>query len=301
MAERRTAVTVGTFDGVHRGHRDVLERLGARARETGLDALVISFDPHPLEVVRPAAAPLLLTPGAERLTAMADTGIGRMAVLPFTPALAALSATAFVEQILIGRFGMRQLLIGHDHGFGRDRAGDVEVLQSLGRERGFGVEVVPAVTCADGSPVSSTLVRRAISEGDLALAQAALGRRYAVHGEVVAGDGRGRALGFRTLNLSLPSPRKLLPPVGVYAVVAETRRERFGGMMNLGPRPTFGDGRISLEAHLFDADGDYYGEHVRVEFVERLRDVTKFPSPAALIEQLSRDATAARLALTQLL
>ena len=296
-----TVVTVGTFDGVHRGHQDVLERLVRRADAAGLAALLITFEPHPLEVVRPESAPLLLSPGVERLEAVVECGVRHVAIVPFTPGFAQLSAEQFVDDVLLRRFGMRELLIGHDHGFGRGRAGDVDVLRRLGAARGFAVEVVDAVTTADGRPISSTLVRSLVSAGELAAAAEALGRRYGLVGRVVEGAGRGRRLGYPTLNIALAHPRKLLPPIGVYAVLVETPRGRFGGMMNLGPRPTFGDEAVLLEAHLFEAAGEFYGGTVRLEFVSRLRDVMRFPSPAALVEQLSRDSESARRALTQVL
>lgn len=300
-AGRGTVVTVGTFDGVHRGHQEVLTRLVVRGDELGLDPLLVSFDPHPLEVVRPQAAPPLLTPGVERLEAMVGSGLHDVAILPFTPTLARYSAEQFVDEVLVGRYRMRSLLIGHDHGFGVGRQGSAEVLRELGTARGFEVEVVPAVKLEDGQPISSTLARRLVTAGELSGAATVLGRRYSATGKVVHGDSRGRALGYPTLNIQLGSPRKLLPALGVYAVVVDTPRGRFGGMMNLGPRPTFGDDRISIEAHLFDAEGDFYDATVRVEFLSRLRDVMRFESPQALVEQLARDAAHARRALTEVL
>jgi riboflavin kinase/FMN adenylyltransferase len=295
-----TAVTVGTFDGVHRGHQDVLRRLVVRAREARLPSLLVTFEPHPLEVLNPTAAPRLLTTRDEKLGALGVTGVDYVAILPFTPELAALPAEAFVDEVLLDRFRMRMLLIGHDHGFGRGREGDVDTLRSLGESRGFAVEVIAPVATDDGEPVSSSLIRRAVATGELAGAAAALGRDYGVTGRVVPGDARGRALGFRTLNVEPESPRKLLPPDGVYAVAVRTPRGRFGGMMNLGGRPTFGDERRVLEAHLFDAEGDFYGDVVHVEFVCRLRDTIRFDGPDALKSQLAADERAARRALTAL-
>jgi riboflavin kinase/FMN adenylyltransferase len=293
-----TVVTVGTFDGVHRGHRDVLDRLVARGKLLGLRSVLVTFEPHPLEVVNPAAAPLMLTVGEEKREVLAESAIDYLAVIPFTPTLARYAAQDFVLRVLRDRFSMQHLLMGYDHGFGRNREGDVEVLQALGAREGFGVEVVPPVSIGDGRPISSTSIRRAIAGGDLERAAHALGRPYALGGRVVQGAARGRGLGFRTINLAPPSPRKLLPPQGVYAVRVQTPGGAHGGMLNLGPRPTFGDPSVGIEAHLFDASGDWYGAWVRVDFITRLRDTQKFANAAALVEQLRRDEDDARRALS---
>ncbi|MEO8909110.1 MAG: riboflavin biosynthesis protein RibF, partial [Gemmatimonadaceae bacterium] len=255
---------------------------------------------HPLEVVNPAAAPLLLTTHDEKLEVLAETGLDYMAVVPFTTALAAYSAEEFVEMVLRRCFRMRELLIGYDHGFGRQRAGNVSVLRTLGERDGFRVEVVEPVSTTDGHSVSSTSIRRAIAGGDLDRAAASLGRPYSVSGRVIEGAQRGRTIGFPTLNLGLPPQRKLLPPEGVYAVRVQTPAGPFGGMMNLGPRPTFGDSVTSLEAHLFDTTGNFYGSHVRIDFVARLRETRKFASAEQLIEQLRMDERDTRNALTLL-
>lgn len=292
-----TVCTVGTFDGVHRGHRLVLERLAVGARRRGLPAVLVTFDPHPLEVVNPAAAPPLLTLNDEKSEILAQCPIDYVVVLPFTAELAQLEAAEFVDRVLCDRLGVRELLIGHDHGFGRARSGDAEVLRALGDARGFDVSVVEAEQGSDRRPISSTTIRRAIAGGDLARAADGLGRDYSVSGVVQHGDARGRALGFPTLNLGAPSARKLLPPEGVYAVRVQTPQGPCGGMMNLGPRPTFGDEATALEVHAFDFDADVYGARVRVDFVERLRETRKFEGADALRAQLARDADAARNAL----
>ena len=295
-----TVVTVGTFDGVHCGHRDVLARLTTRAAETRQASVLVTFEPHPLEVLSPEAAPALLTTREEKLDLLEPTGLDYVAIVPFTPEFARRSATEFVDDVLIGRFRMSELLVGHDHGFGRGREGDITLLRALGASRGFAVDVVAPVLTASGEAVSSTLVRRAIAGCDLDRARALLGRAYSVRGRVVAGAARGRLLGYPTLNVDPGSPRKLLPPDGVYAVQVVGSRGRFDGMMNLGGRPTFGDDRRTLEAHLFEADCDFYGDRVDVAFVTRLRDTVRFPDPEALVAQLRRDADAARRALTAL-
>jgi riboflavin kinase/FMN adenylyltransferase len=294
-----TAVTVGSFDGVHIGHRELLERLAARARERGLRSLLVTFDPHPLEIVNPAAAPPLLTVGEEKIEVLVETGVDYLVVVPFTPELAHLEAEAFVDLVLRGRFRMQYLLMGHDHRFGRNRAGSVSTMKQLGSQRGFEVEVLGPVTADGGPPVSSTSIRRAVAGGDLERATVALGRPYAVGGRVSHGEKRGRLLGFPTINVPLPSPRKLLPPQGVYAVRVQTPSGAYAGMLNLGPRPTFGEAEVTIEAHLFDASGDFYGARVRVDFVKWLRDTQKFADVSALVAQLQRDADAARSALSE--
>jgi riboflavin kinase / FMN adenylyltransferase len=295
-----TVVTVGTFDGVHRGHLDVIRRLVARAAELDMPSLLVSFDPHPLEVVNPDAAPMLLTTNEEKLEVLAETGLEYFAVLPFTHTLASYSAEDFVDRILRERFRMSELMIGYDHGFGHRRAGNVDVLKELGRDGEFNVDVIDPVSLDDGQHISSTSIRRAIAGGDLDRAAQGLGRRYSIAGTVIAGSARGRQLGFATINVSPPPLRKLLPPEGVYAVAVQTPRGRFGAMMNLGPRPTFGDTDRSIEAHLFDVDADFYGMRVRIDFVRFLRETRKFSGPEELIAQLGKDRTSALAALEEL-
>jgi riboflavin kinase/FMN adenylyltransferase len=290
-------ITVGTFDGVHRGHQDVLATLVRHAEARGLPSVVITFDPHPLEVVNPAAAPPLLTLTEEKLAIFAQTGVSYVAVVPFTPALAALEAEQFVDEVLLGRFSMRELLVGHDHGFGRGRMGDIEVLRQLGRSRSFQVTVLPPVHAPDGHAISSTAIRRSVAGGDLARAALGLGRPYSISGTVERGDQRGRTIGYPTLNLSPPSPRKLLPPDGVYAVRVQLPEGQFGGMLNLGPRPTVGDHQRRIETHVFDAGADWYGATVRLDFVARLRGTRPFVGLEALKTQLADDEMQARLVL----
>jgi len=287
-----TALSVGSFDGVHRGHRAVLAELAQRARAAGLASVVVSLEPHPLEVVNPPAAPRLLTLADEKRELLA-AAVDRVEVLPFTQALADLDAEQFTRDVLVGRFGVRQLVVGYDHGFGRGRAGDVELLRRIGARDGFEVAAVDAVQDG-GRPISSTLIRAAVAHGDLAAAERLLGRPYSTRGVVEPGQGRGRTLGIPTINLAALDPRKLLPPDGVYAVRVEWRRVRYGGMMNQGARPTFGVAERALEIHLFDFDEELYGEAVTVEWVRRLRDTQTFPSRDALVAQLTRDARAAQ-------
>jgi riboflavin kinase/FMN adenylyltransferase len=260
--------------------------------------VVVTFDPHPLEVVRPERAPRLLTTEVERRALLAASGVEHALVLRFDEALAALTPAEFVDRVLVGRCGLRQLVIGYDHGFGRGREGDVETLREIGQARGFAVTVVPPVEVR-GERVSSSAIRDALGDGNLARARELLGRPYDLMGQVVPGAGRGRRLGVPTLNLLGTSGRKLLPPDGVYAVTVEWHGGRAGGMMNQGPRPTFGEAERSLEVHLFGVDADLYGQWVRVEWVTRLREVRRFDSPSALQEQLETDRSAALAALAR--
>ncbi|HXO86931.1 MAG TPA: bifunctional riboflavin kinase/FAD synthetase [Gemmatimonadales bacterium] len=307
MPGRGAVVTMGTFDGVHRGHHAVLAEVTGRAQANGLTSVLVTFDPHPLAVVNPAAAPKLLTLPEEKRDLVSAHGIAQFVLMPFTPAVAQLDAEAFVQR-LRDEFAMRELVMGYDHGFGRGRAGDVELVQGLARQHGFGMTVVAAVQDR-GQPISSTLIRAALAHGDLDAAARWLGRPYGIRGKVVRGAGRGKTIGIPTINLEQPDPRKLLPPDGVYAVrvrilesgarILTPGSRLLGGMMNQGPRPTFGEQARALEVHLFDFDRELYGETVDVTWVRRLRDVQAFPSREALVAQLDRDRQAARAALNQ--
>jgi len=295
-APNGTVVTVGSFDGVHRGHRAVIDAVVRRARSTGRTSVAVTFEPHPLAVLRPEQAPSRLTTATERIAAIAETELDYLVVLEFDRALAALEPEAFVRQVLIDRCRMKHLVVGHDHGFGRGRSGDLAMLQALGRSDGFGVEVVPPITETDGQVVSSSAIRSAVERGDFAAAARGLGRPYRVSGRVEQGEQRGRTLGVPTVNVA-PPPGKLLPPDGVYAVRVEWGGGVAGGMMNQGSRPTVGDRHRWLEAHLFDFDGNLYGREIRIEWVAPLRGIRRFESLTALRDQLERDRVAAQAAL----
>lgn len=293
-----TVVTVGTFDGVHRGHLAVLDEITRRARAANRRSVLVTFEPHPLEVVNPQAAPPLLTTGPERREVLALTGLDYAVFLRFNRALADLTPERFVREVLIARCGMRELVIGHDHGFGRGRSGDVETLRRLGASDGFQVDVVGLVALG-GHAVSSTAIRRAVAGGDLGTAGRLLGRPYTLSGRVVRGEGRGRTIGIPTINVGDYGERKLLPPDGVYAARVEWAGGVAGGMLNQGPKPTFGEVRRTVEVHLFGVDADLYGQWVRVEWLDRLRDVERFGSAAELRAQLERDRHRAQDALAR--
>ena len=290
---RGTVVTVGTFDGVHLGHRAVLEEIRDRASATGRRAVLLTFHPHPLRIVRPEATPPLLTTPVEKKEILAETGLDYAVFLAFSPALSRYSPRRFVEEILVGRLRLDELVIGHDHGFGRGRAGDVTLLREIGTELGFAVDVVEPVLI-EGAAVSSSLIRKAISEGRLEAARTRLGRPYSARGVVVRGEQRGRDLGFPTANLSIDATEKLLPPSGIYAVRGVLKRGVFPGALHLGPRPTFQGSPPSIELYLLDFDGEIYGEEVRVDFIRFLRPVRAFESVASLVRQMELDVAEVR-------
>jgi riboflavin kinase/FMN adenylyltransferase len=293
---RRTTVTVGTFDGFHRGHQEVLREIVRRARAADRASVLVTFEPHPLEIVAPDRAPRLLTTLEEKLELWPLFDLDYVHVLPFTTDLREMSPARFVREVLVDRLRVGELVIGYDHGFGKDRKGDVDTLRGLAGELGFVVDVVGPVA-VDMEAVSSTAVRRAVETGDLEAAARGLGRPYSVLGRVARGAGRGRELGYPTANLE-PGRRKCLPPTGVYAVRVEVDGVEWPAMANLGPRPTFGDARAGLEVHLLDWPGEeLYGARLHVEFVERLRGILRFGDPAELAAQLAEDRARARAAL----
>lgn len=288
----RGAVAVGVFDGLHRGH----ERLVARAvdRAAGARCVAVSFDPHPdLVLAKEFHARLPLTPIPEKQERLAALG-AELQVLPFTRELAALSPEDFVDSHLVGPYAPAWLVVGEDFALGRGRAGNVERLRAIGRERGFEVEAVPLLRDADG-PITSSRIRERLAAGDVTGAGRLLGRRFSLAGTVVRGDGLGRKLGWPTANLRLHE-EKCLPSLGIYAVWARVdgAGDWLPGAMSVGVRPTFGGQAVTLEVHLIDWDGDLYGHEVEVRFMDWLRAELKFDGPDALVEAIAEDVRQAR-------
>jgi len=288
----RSAVAIGNFDGVHRGHQALVAAAVARARETGGAAVVLTFDPHPARVLRQDGAPSALTTLAQKEELVAALGIDRLVALAFDARLAALTPEAFVREVLASLLGARHVVVGESFRFGHARQGDARTLEALGGRQGFDVQVVKPVLHA-GRPISSSRIREALAAGDVKDAAVLLGRPYALDGRVVRGDGRGRGLGVPTANLGVEE--QMLPGRGVYAGrVLVPGGDWRPAVVNVGERPTFGGTGLVVEAHLIDFSGDLYDARVRVSFQARLRGEERFASAEALVERIHADVRAAR-------
>jgi riboflavin kinase/FMN adenylyltransferase len=288
-----TAVAIGVFDGVHRGHHAVLDRL----RADGLVRAVVTFDPHPLTLIAPQHAPLMLTSLQRRLELFADAGVAVVGVVTFDERVRTMSPEEFCSEVLVAGMDARLVLVGADFHFGRDRAGTPEVLRAIGDDLGFEVTVVPLVGDDDG--ISSSAIRRAVAAGRVDDAAEWLGRPYRVVGTVVEGKRRGAAAGFPTANLEVGAGLAV-PGRGVYAVVALVGADSYPAVANIGVRPTFGgDQRETVEVHLLDYSADLYGTEIGVDFLSRIRDELAFPGVDELVAQITADvATARRLLAT---
>ncbi len=289
-----SAVTIGNFDGVHRGHQAMLDRLVNVATTRALATCALTFEPHPREVFTPQQAPARLTSLREKLELLQSFGVGRTHVVHFTRAFASMSPQDFVERMLIGTLGARWILVGEDFRFGARRAGDVPLLRALGERHGFEVEAMSNVEL-DGLRISSSAVRAALAAGDLDRAALLLGRRYSISGRVVHGDKLGRELGFATANIQLKHNRP--PLAGIFAV--RLHGDGVGtrdGVASLGVRPTVkADGAAPvLEVHLFNFAGELYGRHVRVEFLRKIRDEEKYSDLDTLKAKIASDCEVAR-------
>lgn len=271
----------------------MLREIVRRARAANRAAVMVTFEPHPLSVIAPDRSPCLLTTLREKRLLWPLFELDYVFVLRFTEAIRRLTPEEFVQQVLVDQLRVGELVIGYDHGFGKNRSGDVDTLRGLGHEAGFDVDLVDAVEVADEN-VSSTAIRGALAEADFDRARELLGRPYTALGEVVMGDGRGAEIGYPTANLSVEDSAKCLPPEGVYAVRVQLDGDSHAGMANLGGQPTFSDDSSGLEVHLFDWSRPLYGTWLEVEFVRRLRSIRRFEGPHDLVRQLDLDREAAR-------
>lgn len=286
-------VTIGNFDGVHRGHQALVAAAVGRARAAQGKAVVLTFDPHPARVLAPERELAALTTPAQKAELLAALGVDVVAVLPFTAELARRSAVDFAREVLAEAIGARHVVVGRSFRFGHRQEGDAAALARLGDALGFGVEALDAVL-DEGRPVSSSRIRDALAAGDVARAAALLGRAYFVDGTVVEGDRRGRTIGFPTANVEPDGG--ILPARGVYA--GRCRLPDGGArtaVVNVGQRPTFGGGSVRIEAHLLDFDGELYGHRLRLAFTSWLRDERRFDGAGALAAQIREDAARARL------
>ena len=295
-----TVVTIGAYDGVHRGHRALIGVVTDRARELGVQTALVTFDRHPATVVRPESAPRLLTDTAQKLELLAETGLDWVVVVHFDAERARESPEEFVEEVLVGCLGARSVVVGEDFHFGRERRGNVALLRRLGTDLGFDVMAVGLVVVPGlDEPVSSTAIRNALVAGDVTTASRLLGRPYEVRGTVEVGDRRGGPeLGFPTANVAVPA-EILVPADGIYAGwYGRGTGDVFPAAISIGRRPTFYEsGPRLVEAHLLDFAGDLYGEEARVRFVSKLRDEERFDSAEALVAQMGKDVEATRRAL----
>lgn len=285
------AVTIGFFDGVHQGHRFLLQQLEEMASDEGLSAIAVTFDRHPKEVVSKDFAPSLLTIQAEKLSLLSESFKGEIVVLPFTQELSSLTAKEFMQSVLREKMNAKMLLMGYNHRFGHG-GGTMEEYVAWGRDADIEVRIARAL---EGEKVSSSRIRNLIAEGNVEKANTLLGYRYFMTGSIIEGKQIGRQIGFPTANLSLPK-QKLLPACGVYAVGVEmTNGTRKSGMLCIGHRPTVeANGELSIEVHIFDFDGNLYGKEIRLEFIGRLREERRFSSLEELQLQLRRDAADAQ-------
>jgi riboflavin kinase / FMN adenylyltransferase len=302
----RTVVTIGMYDGVHRGHQQLIGTAVARARAMRRPCLLVTFDPHPAEVIRPGSHPAILTSMDRKAELVAELGVDAMCVLPFTQEFMRLSPEGFTHTVLVEHLYCAQVVIGRNFTYGHKAGGNVDTLVAEGRRFGFSVEGVELANVgADDTgegevTISSTYIRACVAAGDMTSAARALGRLHRVDGVVVRGDRRGRDLGYPTANVECP-PFTAIPADGVYAGHLVTRdprsgasRERFPAAISVGTNPTFQGSRRTVEAYVLDYEGDLYGEHVGVEFAERLRPMAAFPDVAALVTAMDRDVSDTR-------
>ncbi|MCZ6681117.1 MAG: bifunctional riboflavin kinase/FAD synthetase [Candidatus Poribacteria bacterium] len=289
-------VTVGVFDGLHIGHQAVLRQVLTQAEALKLPGLVLAFHPSPLAFLAPERCPPALTSLSQKIEILQQLGVDIVVFARFDGMLQQMSPDTFVQQVLLQRLHAKQVVVGYDWHFGKGRSGTAEILKQLGERHQLGVTIV-GPTQLHGIPVHSTRIREAIGNGDLNLAAQLLGRRYAITGEVVKGEGRGHKIGFPTANIN--AGEQMLPPNGVYAIRAKLEGQMFDGVLNMGTRPTFDGVKFQIESHLFDFSGLAYGKEIETFFIERIRDEQAFPNPEALVNQIKQDVANAKAMLSR--
>lgn len=288
---RNPVLTLGNFDGVHLGHQRIFKAVKDEARKIGGEAIVFTFDPHPLQVLAPQTCPPFITPFKKKMMLVEMLGIDVIIVATFDLDLANIMPETFVEQILVDKIGAKKILVGYNYYFGKDRKGNVEMLIQLGRHFGFEVKVIEAVK-VNHTPVSSSKIRKLIQGGEMRQAAQLLGRNYRLIGKVIWGTGRGKELGCPTANLEIPNG--LYPKTGVYAVEAIVGNKTYPGVANVGYNPTFGENPLSVEVHILGFTRDIYGEEIQLIFFERIRDEEAFEDADSLVRQMRKDIDVAR-------
>lgn len=302
MDKKRDSIAViGTFDGIHQGHIYLLEALKIIADNENLSPLVVTFSSHPLETIRPDKVPPLLTPTHEKIQLINKEGIRMIALMEFNEGLRSMSASEFMK-LLRDKYGVRALLLGYDTRFGHDRPDGIEAYQEIGET--VGIKVIQAQEFIwDGTPVSSSMIRKSIASGNIQTANKLLGRNYSISGTVVSGKQLGRKIGFPTANISPQEPKQLIPKPGVYAVIVQLPDlKKYNGVLNIGFRPTVDESempRLTLEVHILGFSGNLYGQDIKIEFIDRIRDEQKFNGIDELRSQLSLDTETAQIILTQ--
>ncbi|GAA3752341.1 MULTISPECIES: bifunctional riboflavin kinase/FAD synthetase [Flavobacterium] len=288
QSTKKTILTLGTFDGVHIGHKKILERITQNTENGKYESLVLTFFPHPRMVLQEKSEIRLLNTIDEKVKLLEATGIENLIVHPFNESFSRLTAEEFVRTILVDKFQIQKIIIGHDHRFGRNRTANIDDLIAFGIEYGFEVEQISAEEIQDVS-VSSTKIRKALNEGNMALANEYLGYSYFLNGTIVKGKQLGRTIGFPTANIHIEEDYKLIPKIGVYVVKAVVNKETVYGMMNIGFNPTVNGDKQTIEVHLFNFDKDIYDQNIEVSLLHYIREEQKFSSLDALKAQLNQD------------
>lgn len=287
-SDSSSVITIGTFDGVHLGHKKIIDRLTASAAAQDLTSIILTFFPHPRMVLQQDPDLKLINTLEEKIHILEKTGVNELIIHPFTKAFSRLTALEFVRDILVKKLGVKKIIIGYDHRFGRNRTATIQDLKAFGETFHFKVEEIPAEEIDEVS-ISSTKIRKALNNGDIKTANAYLGYEFMLSGTVIRGKGLGRQLAFPTANLQIEEPYKLIPKNGVYVVKSHIKQHQVYGMMNIGFNPTVNGTQKTIEIHFFHLDEDLYGQHIRVELLMRLRDEQRFESVEALKEQLIKD------------
>ena len=287
-------LTIGTFDGVHQGHQQIIERINQEAKQNGGESILLTFHPHPRLVINPNDTSLkLLNTLDEKIALLEQYGVDNLIIAPFSREFSQLTAEQYVNDFLLGQICPAEIVIGYDHKFGNDRRGDIDLLRSIAEPKGVKVEEISKQT-VDDIAVSSTKVRKALQNRDVEKANSLMGHNYVIHGTVVHGKKNGRKIGYPTANVETGNPNKLIPANGVYVAKVEVDGQKLGGMLSVGTNPTFDGTEQTIEVHIFDMNSDIYGKDIAIEFIASIREEKKFSSVEALVEQMKEDERISR-------